>query len=218
MILQMFDALHLDEATEQMALVVGWNMSDEAREDILRYLKKRSQHQIDFLEKALHQTPDEYSAPVLDMLEEAMPRSRDILVRALSAELTPPLKARALQILQGTWEEQDPRLVRDHVVPLVKSSHSPLRLAACYAVAEATPAHIVRVMTPLFNDQLRQRDDEEIRELAQIFVKHGGPEAVKKLKELVQRRGITTSEQERELASRGATAQTSGCQRSTSCQ
>lgn len=200
MILQMFDALHLDEATEQMALVVGWNMSDEAREDILRYLKKRSQHQIDFLEKALHQTPDEYSAPVLDMLEEAMPRSRDILVRALSAELTPPLKARALQILRGTWEEQDPRLVRDHVVPLVKSSHSPLRLAACYAVAEATPAHIVRVMTPLFNDQLRQRDDEEIRELAQIFVKHGGPEAVKKLKELVQRRGITTSEQERELA------------------
>lgn len=200
MILQMFDALHLDEATEQMALVVGWNMSDEARDDILRYLKKRSRHQIDFLEKALHQTPDEYAEPVLDMLAEAMPRSRDILVRALSAELTPPLKARALQILQGTWADQDPRLVRDHVVPLVRSNHSPLRLAACYAVAEATPAHIVRVMTPLFDDQLRQRDDEEIRELAQIFVKHGGPEAVKKLKELVQRRGITTSEQERELA------------------
>lgn len=200
MILQMFDALHLEEATEQLALVVGWSMTDEARDDILRYLKKRARHQIDFLDKAIHQVPDEYAEPILDMLEENMPRSKDILTRVLSAELTPPLKARALTILEGTWGDADPRVVRDHVVPLVKSNHSPLRIAACKTVAEATPSHIVRVMAPLFDDQLRKRDEEEVRELAQLFVKYGKDEAVQKLKELVQRRGITTSEQERELA------------------
>lgn len=200
MILQMFNALHLDEATEQMALVVGWNMSDEAREDVLRYLRERAKHTIDFLEKAINQVPDEYAGPVMDMLNEAMPRSRDILTRVLSAELTPPLKARALEILSGSWEGQDPRIVRDQVVPLVTSSHSPLRIAACKAVAEASPGHIVRVMTPLFTDDLRKRDDEEVRELSQLFVKHGGPEAVKALQELIQRRGLTTSEQERELS------------------
>ncbi len=200
MLLQMFNALHIDEATEQMAQVVGWKMSDEAREDIIRYLRERTKHNIDFLEKAIYKVPDEYAEPVLQMLADTMPRSREILVNMLGAELTPPLKARALELLAGSWEGQDPRIIRDQVVPLVKSSHSPLRLAACKAVAEATPSHTVRVMKPLFTDDLRKRDDEEVRELSQLFVQQGGPEAVKILKDLIQRRGLTTSEQERELS------------------
>jgi undecaprenyl pyrophosphate synthase len=90
--------------------------------------------------------------------------------------------------------------VRDLVVPLASSQHSELRIEACKAVAEATPQHIVRVMAPLFSDALRKRPEEEVRELSKLFVDKGGQAAVEKLTELVHRRGLTTSEQERELA------------------
>ena len=200
MILQMFNALHLDSATERLAQVVAWQMEDEAREDILRYLRERSKHTLEFLERALDEIPEQYAGPLFGMLEESMPRSRSILVRALSATLAPSLKARALKALSGSWQDQDPRLVRDHVVPLVRASSSPLRLAACRSVAEATPQHVARVMAPLFDDELRERPEEEVRELAQIFVTHGREKAVATLREIVQRRGLTTSEQERELA------------------
>ena len=71
---------------------------------------------------------------------------------------------------------------------------------ACKTVAQTTPQHIVRVMSPLFSDQLRKRPEEEVRELAKLFVETGKEPAVKVLSELVHRRGLTTSEQERELA------------------
>lgn len=198
MILQMFNALHLDEPSASLAQVVGWDIDDEARQDILRYLKERSRYGFGFLEEAILDLSDEYADPVFEIIEAGMPRSRPILIKILSAELTPPLKAKAMAILAGTWE--DAIEVRDLVVPLVKSSHSELRIEACKAVAEATPQHIVRVMGPLFSDSLRKRPEEEVRELSKLFVEKGGKGAVDKLTELVHRRGLTTSEQERELA------------------
>lgn len=198
MILQMFNALHLDQASEGLARVVGWNIDEEAREDLLRYLRERSRYGFDFLEDTILEIPDELAEPIFEILEEGMPHSRPILIKVLGGEVTPPMKARALGILRGTFE--DSREVRDLVMPLVKSSHSELRLTACHAAAEAAPQHIVRVMGPLFSDEMRRRPEEEVRELAQLFVSTGGKEAVETLKELVHRRGIATSEQERELA------------------
>lgn len=198
MILQMFNALHLDSATEQLAYVVGWNLEEEARGDFVRYLKERSRYGFDFLMVPITKIEEEYLGPVFEILEGGMPKSRDVAIELLKSEVTPPVKARAMQILAGSWS--DSIEVRDLVVPLVSSTHSELRLEACRAVAESTPQHIVRVMGPLFSDQLRKRPDEEVRELAQIFVQKGGKDAVAKIKEIVHRRGLTTSEQERELA------------------
>jgi hypothetical protein len=198
MILQMFNALHLDDPSASLAQVVGWDIDDEARQDILRYLKERSRYSFDFLEEAILDISDEYAAPIFEILESGMPRSRPILIKVLTAELTPPLKAKAMTLLRGTWS--DPIEVRDLVVPLASSQHSELRIEACKAVAEATPQHIVRVMAPLFSDALRKRPEEEVRELSKLFVDKGGQAAVEKLTELVHRRGLTTSEQERELA------------------
>lgn len=198
MILQMFNALHLDSATEQLAYVVGWSIDEEARGDFVRYLKERSRYGFDFLMVPITKIEEEHLGPIFELLDEGMPKSRDVVIELLKSEVTPPVKARAMQVLSGSWS--DAIEVRDLVVPLVSSTHSELRLEACRAVAEATPHHTVRVMGPLFSDQLRKRPDEEVRELAQIFVQKGGQEAVAKIKEIVHRRGLTTSEQERELA------------------
>ena len=73
-------------------------------------------------------------------------------------------------------------------------------LQAIRSLVDATPQHAYRVLEPLFNQDLAKRSEEEVRELAQLFVKHGGPQALTKLEELLHRRGLTTTEPERELA------------------
>ena len=198
MILQMFNALHLEEPSANLARVIGWDISEDARQDILRYLKEHSRRSFAFLEEAIAELPEEHAEPIFDILQEGMPRSRSVLLQVLGAQLPPAMKARALEILHDSWE--DAREVRDLVLPLVTSGHSALRLGACKTVAQTTPQHIVRVMSPLFSDQLRKRPEEEVRELAKLFVETGKEPAVKVLSELVHRRGLTTSEQERELA------------------
>ena len=204
MILQMFNALHLEEASKDLANVVGWNMDEEAREDILRYLKERSRYGFEFLEDSLLEIPAEVFGPILELLAEGMPASRPLLIKLVTSNREPPIKASALKHLAGTWS--DPAEVRAALVPLAQATHSELRLEAVRQIAQSVPQHVVRVCEPLFSDQLRGRPEEEVRELAQIFIQHGGQSAIDKLRELLQRRGLTTTEQERELAVRVARA------------
>lgn len=200
MILQMFNALHLEEASKDLATVVGWNMEDEAREDIIRYLKERSRYGFDFLEETILEIPSEVIGPILEILEEGMPSSRPLLIRLLTSNREPPLKARALRAIGNTWI--DPSEVRMILVPLVQATHSELRLEAVRQIANSVPQHVYRVCEPLFSDQLRGRSEDEVREMTLLFVQYGGAAAVEKLRELIHRRGLTTTEQERELAIR----------------
>lgn len=200
MILQMFNALHLEDASKDLAAVVGWNMEEEAREDIIRYLKERARYGFDFLEDSILEIPAEVIGPILEILETGLPASRPLLIKLLKSDREPPVKARALKALQNTWS--DAAEIRAVLVPLAQATNSELRVEAVRQIAQSTPQHIYRVCEPLFSDQLRGRPEEEVRELALIFVQHGGPQAIAKLDEIIHRRGLTTSEQERELAVR----------------
>ena len=198
MILQMFNALHLDAAARAVAVMVGWEMDQEAREDFLRFLQEHIKHDLDFLIGVLPQSQTEHSGPLMALVAGELPRARHLLMELLGAQVEPGLKAQALEHLQAHWS--DPIEIRDLVVPLVRASHSPLRIQACRTIATHTPQHVIRLMAPLFDAEMRQRPDEEVRELAQLFVKSAGAPAVAILQELVHRRGLTTNEQERELA------------------
>lgn len=196
-ILQMFNALHLDDASQGLAELMAWDIDEEAREDILRYIRLQARKDLSFLEAALPQIPADKAAPLLQIIIAAMPRSRPILVRLIQSEVEPPTKVLALRALRGTWE--DPTEVRDALVPLVSVSHSNLKVTAAESLAEAAPQHVFRVLEPMFTPKLAKRPDDEVAELVRILVKASGTKAVNKLQELVQRRGIV-SEEDQELA------------------
>jgi hypothetical protein len=197
-ILQMFNALHLEDASAELVRALAWDLSEDAREDLVRYLRERVRFGHAFLEESIAEVPAEHVAPLLEIVSAGMPATRSIALKMLSSAQDPALKARALGILDGTWTS--PVEIRDVLVPLVNSTHSETRLTAARSLCKAAPQHVVRVFTPLFSDELRRRSEEEVRELAMLFVKHGGKEATGKLDELIHRRGLTTSESERELA------------------
>jgi hypothetical protein len=197
-ILQMFNALHLEEASAELVRSLGWDLAEDAREDLVRYLRERVRFGHAFLEESIAEVPPEHVGPMLEIVAAGMPATRSIALKMLSDAQDPALKARALELLDGTWTS--PIEIRDVLVPLVQSTHSATRLTAARSLCKAAPQHVVRVFSPLFSDELRRRSEEEVRELALLFVKHGGKEATAKLQELIHRRGLTTSESERELA------------------
>lgn len=196
-ILQMYNALHLEAASEGLVEVLGWNLEEDAREDILRYIRQRARRGLDFIERALPRVPGERAEPLVDLLVEMMPRSRGLLLELVRGQMEPPIKLKALKAMRGTWS--DVNEVREVLVPLVRGSHSGLRLEALQALAAAMPAHVLRVVEPLLDPKLAKRPEEEVRELVAVLIKHGGAPAVEKLRELVQRRGIV-AEDEQELA------------------
>ncbi|MFU8805184.1 MAG: hypothetical protein ACNA8W_15320 [Bradymonadaceae bacterium] len=195
-ILQMFNALHLEEATGELVNLLGWNLGDEAREDILRYVRERARYGLGFIQHALLTLPAEHATPLLELAVAAMPRSRPMLVEVLRGDAEPPMKARALAALHGTWTENSE--IRDILVPLVGASHSELRLIALRSFAQASPQHVARVVGPMLNDSLRKRPEDEVREFVHTYATLGKQEAVETLKGLLQRRGLV-GEAEQEL-------------------
>lgn len=196
-ILQMFHALHLQEASTELAEQLGWDISDESRDDIVRYLRQQARGDKSFIEGVIARLPGDRVSPLVELLIEGMPRSRGSLVNVLALEVEPTVKVQALRALRGTWE--DATEIRDRLLPLVKASHSPLRRTAAESLAEAAPHHVYRVLEPMFTSELAKRPEDEVQELVRIFVDAAGEKAIAKLKELVQRRGIA-SEDEQELA------------------
>jgi hypothetical protein len=195
-ILQMFNALHLEQATEGLVALLGWELEADTREDVLRYVKERARYGLGFLEKSLLTLPSEQAAPLLELAVAAMPKSRPMIVAVLRRDVEPAMKIQALKALQGTWQE--PTEIRDVLVPLVNASNSELRLLALRSFAQAAPQHVARVVGPMLNDSLRKRPEEEVREFVHTYATLGKQEAVETLKNLLQRRGIV-SESEQEL-------------------
>jgi hypothetical protein len=198
MILQMFNALHLESTSEDLARVLGWEIDEGARADVLRYLQERAKYGFGFLEDTLPEIPYEHAEPLFELLQRGMPHSRKALLNVITADVTPDMKARALEAMHGHWG--DPLEIRDVLAPLVKANSTDVRVAAARSVVEATPQHTVRVLGPLFGPDLRGRPEEEVRELTHLLVTKGGPQGVEKLRGLIQIRGLTSTEAERELA------------------
>lgn len=194
-ILQMFDALHLEKASMTLVTVLAWDLDDDARDDIMAYIRKQAGFGLDFLRDAIEQVPDEQVESVLEIVIGRMPQSRDILVEQLQKPHQPAVKQRILEALRGTWE--DPREIRDLLVPLLEASNTDLQMEAIRNFTEAAPQHVPRVMSPMIDNRLRKRPEDEVREIITLFVKHGRGKAVDHLESLIRRRGMVgVSEQE----------------------
>ncbi|MFP4597806.1 MAG: hypothetical protein ACLFVJ_06120 [Persicimonas sp.] len=194
-ILKMFDALHLEKASMNLVTVLGWNLDDEAREDIMAYIRKQAGFGLDFLRDAARDLPTEQIGSVLNILIDKMPESRPILMELLEEDHATRIKIRILEALRGTWEE--PREIRDVLVPYLESSNVELQLEAIRNFTEAAPQHVPRVMGPMIDNRLRKRPEEEVREIVTLFVKYGRAKAVDHLESLIRRRGMVgTNEQE----------------------
>lgn len=195
-ILQMFNALHLDDASVELARMVGWDLDDEVLEDITRYLRERSRYGLGFIADAIFEIPPEKTKPLLDIARAHLPRSRPIFLKLLNEPVEPALKAVAIQSLAGHIKPEE---AKRYLSPLLRASNDDVRLAALRGLADAAPDLLVPTIAPLMNDKLRQKPEDEVRDLAQLFVKHGGPAAITKLKSLIQV-GKLASETERDLA------------------
>ncbi len=194
-ILQMFDALHLDKASMTLVTVLGWELEDDTRQDIMAYIRKQAGFGLDFLRDAINHVSEDQVDSVLEILIGRMPESRDLLIEQLQADHTPAVKTRILEALRGTWE--DAREIRDLLVPMLEASNVPLQMEAIRNFTEAAPQHVPRVMGPMIDNRLRKRPEEEVREIITLFVKHGRGAAVDHLESLIRRRGMVgVSEQE----------------------
>ncbi len=196
-ILQMYDALGLTEANQPVAELLAWELDEEARKDVLAYIRKQARRDLGFLKDAMESVPEDRLGALVEIARAAMPRSRSMLIDLLAKGLEPELKIEILDGLAGTWEESTE--IRDYLVPLVKSTHTELRLSAARSLGRAAPQHVVRVMSPMLTPKLANRSEQEIQELIHIFVTKGGDDAIEKLDALVRRKGLV-SDGEKELA------------------
>lgn len=194
-VLQMFDALHLNRANPGIAIVLGWELADDARRDIMAYLKKQAGLKPDFLREALSAVPEDQFDTVLDLVVDALPRTRSILLEQLNEPEAAANRAKILRALRGSWK--DVAEIREQLIPLLDEEDSEVQLEALRSFCEAAPQHVNRVVAPMIDDRLRKRPEEEVREMVDLFVRHGGAEATKHLDSLIRRRGVVgASEQE----------------------
>jgi hypothetical protein len=195
-ILQMFNALHLKDAARELAMMVGWDLDEEVMEDVIRFLRERSRYGLGFVRDAIFELPSDKIRPLLDIARAHLPRSRPIFLQLLKNS-EPELKAMAVQALAGHIEPDE---ARRYLSPLLRASSDDVRLAAIRGLADAAPDEIPRAFGPLFNEKLRNKPEEEVRELASLYVRHGGPSAIAKLKSLIQVKGMLVTEAQRDLA------------------
>lgn len=196
-VLKMFDALRLTKATLSIATVLGWQLDASTRADIMAYIRKQANLDLEILGDVLANAPDEQVGAILEILLAKLPQSRPMLIDYLRDPRDPSTRLRLLQGLQGTWS--DPAEIREILVPLLESSDPALQLEAMRTFCEAAPQHVARVMSPLVDTRLQKRPDEEVREIVGLFATHGGPDATRHLKSLIRRRGVVSAA-EQELA------------------
>jgi len=196
-VLKMFDSLRLTKATLSIATVLGWQLDEPTRTDIMAYIRKQANLDFDILGEVLANAPDEQVGSILEILLAKMPQSRPMLIDYLRNPRDPAARLRVLEGLQGTWS--DAAEIREILVPLLEASDPALQLEAMRNFCEAAPQHVARVLSPLVDTRLHKRPDDEVREIVGLFATHGGPEATKHLKSLIRRRGVVSSA-EQELA------------------
>jgi hypothetical protein len=191
-ILQMFDALNLDKASRGLVQLLEWDLDQEARNDIVSYLRKRSKYGLDFIEESIEDVSGDALEPLLEILEAKMPRSRPLMMQLLAKDLEPDIKARILSALQGTWD--DPREIRDVLVPMLDAQDDDVQLEAIRSFTVAAPQHVDRVMGPNLQQYFRGRPTQEVREIANLFVEHGGQDAVERLDGLIRKKGMVSGD------------------------
>lgn len=195
-ILQMFNALHLDAANRDLVQMLAWDLPDDVMQDTVRYLRERSRYGLKFVMDGVLELEPQHTKPLLDIARAHLPKSKPIFIRILQGESEPELKGAAISALAG---HMDPAEAKQYLSPLLRVSNEKVRLIALRALNDAAPSLVASTIVPYINDKLRERPEEEVRELATLFLKHGGQPALDKLKGLVQV-GKLAGEKDRELA------------------
>lgn len=195
-IMQMFNALHLDSANRDLVQMLAWELPEEVLVDVKRYLRERARFSLQFVMEGIFEVEPEHAQPLLEIARDHMPRSRPIFIKLLQTPVEPELKAGAVQALAGHIKPEE---AKRYLSPLLRASSDKVRLTALRGLNDAAPKLVAATLAPLINDGLREKPEEEVREMATLFVKHGGAMAVTKVKELVQV-GKFAGEKERELA------------------
>ncbi len=191
-ILQMFDALDLVKADVEVVKLLAWQLDEDAKADVVRYIRKQARRDLEFIKQALPEIPGEKTGPLVNIIKQGMPKTRPILLDMLDLQMEPSAKAEILRALHGTWE--DPTEIRDRLVPLVKSGGSPQRVEAARSLGEAAPQHVYRVLEPMFTPQLTKRPTEEVEVFLKVFVEAGRAKAVRRLEDLVQCKKLANDE------------------------
>jgi len=189
-ILQMFNALNLGQASGELAKTLAWDLSDEVRKDVLRYLNERSKYSVGFLRDAVFDLPPDKVGPILEILTHRMPKSKSILIAILEKPSEPTLKVKAVNALSGHWAPDEAEAI---MAPFLSASHAGLRLAALRGLADASPKILPSHLGPLFTSSVTSRPEEEIREMATLYLKHGGASALEQFRELIHKRGIVSN-------------------------
>ncbi len=194
-VLQMLNALHLNEASLELARMLAWDLDDEKREDIVRFLRERSRYGVGFVREALREVPPDKAQPLVDIAKRHLPKSRPVFFELIQNS-EPELKAIAIKAVAGHVKANEARKLFG---PLLRASNDSVRLTALRGFADAAPEALLPAIAPLFDQKLRDRPEEEVRELAELFVKHGKDKAIARLKELIQV-GKLANDAERDLA------------------
>lgn len=189
-ILQMFNALNLASANGELARMLSWEISEDARRDVLRYLAERSKYGVSFLRDAVFELPPQHVGPVLEILAQRMPRSKEIFLEILAQPSEPTLKVRAITALSGYWTDGEAEAT---LSGFLSASHADLRLAALRGLADADAACLPKYLGPFFSSSIANRPETELREMATLYLKHGGPAALQKMREIIYKRGIVSS-------------------------
>ncbi len=196
-ILQMFNALHLNSASEELVRMLGWDVETEVRKDVLRYLKERSRYGVGFLREPILELETEKALPLVDIAVHRMPKSRDLLLDIITKPCEPELKTRAVQAMSGHWSAEEAEAI---LGPLLEASNEKLRVASLRGLADAAPDRVKNMLAPLFNNDLAKRPENEVREMASLYLQVGKKEALDQMRELIYKRGVIVSEADRELA------------------
>lgn len=198
-ILQLFNALSLDEASRQLVTLLEWGLAEEIDEDIYRYLSARASKGLSFIDEILESLPETKARRILDIAIDALPATRPFLLETLHLNLPPEQKADVLQALKGQWEESHE--IRDYVVPMLESLNSEVRIRAIENISEGAPAHVRRILSRELDKDLTQRPDEEVETLVNVLAREGGQKGIEKLESIIHRRGFV-NEKQRELAAK----------------
>jgi len=195
-ILQMFNALHLDIANRDIIPMLAWDLNEEVVLDLQRYLRERSRYGLQFIMDGIFELPPEKNMPLIEIARDHLPRSRPIFIKLIQNPTEPATKVVAVQALAGHLKPEEAKQL---VGPLLRASNDKLRMAALRLLSDAAPKFVAATIAPLMNESLREKPEEEVRELSTLFVKLGGELAVQKMKDLVQV-GKFANEKERDLA------------------
>ncbi|MFB6373282.1 MAG: hypothetical protein ABEN55_09255 [Bradymonadaceae bacterium] len=183
--------------TRLFASTLKWDLSEPVARDVIQYLERRSAHEFRQFVDVIDTMTTERAGRLIDAGADGLPQTRPFLQTILGLEIAPPLKIKALDALQNSWEDRDQ--VLDIVSPLVGTPNASLRGRAIETIAEMAPEAIEELLDPYVGESLARRDPADLDNIVHAYAEYGGSEALRRLEELIRVKRFA-DEERRQLA------------------